>query len=59
MAKNPGVPLSSFSPKQSRVFDAAWELKERFTEHWGAKLLRALHALHNLYVSGIDPSEKE
>jgi len=39
--------------------DAAWELKERFAEHWGAKLLRALQALHLLYVSGIDPSEKE
>lgn len=39
--------------------DAAWELKERFAEHWGAKLLRALQALHELYVSGIDPSEKE
>jgi hypothetical protein len=39
--------------------DAAWELKERFTEHWGAKLLRALQALHELYVSGVDPSEKE
>lgn len=39
--------------------DAAWELKERFTEHWGAKLLRALQALHLLYVSGIDPSERE
>ncbi len=39
--------------------DAAWELKERFNEHWGAKLLRALQALHILYVSGIDPSEKE
>ena len=38
--------------------DAAWELKEHFTEHWGAKLLRALQALHILYVSGIDPSEK-
>lgn len=39
--------------------DAAWELKEHFAEHWGAKLLRALQALHELYVSGIDPSEKE
>ena len=39
--------------------DAAWELKERFNEHWGAKLLRALQALHILYVSGIDPNEKE
>lgn len=39
--------------------DAAWELKERFAEHWGAKLLRALQALHELYVSGIDPSEGE
>jgi hypothetical protein len=35
--------------------DAAWELKERFAEHWGAKLLRALQALHNLYITGIDP----
>jgi hypothetical protein len=39
--------------------DAAWELKERFVEHWGEKLLRALQALHELYVSGIDPSEEE
>ena len=39
--------------------DAAWELRERFAEHWGAKLLRALQALHELYVSGVDPSEKE
>jgi len=38
--------------------DAAWELKQRFAEHWGAKLLRALQALHELYVSGIDPSEE-
>jgi hypothetical protein len=39
--------------------DAAWELKERFAEHWGTKLLRALLALHRLYVNGIDPTEKE
>jgi hypothetical protein len=39
--------------------DAAWELKERFGEHWGAKLLRALPALHELYVSGVDLTEKE
>ncbi len=38
--------------------DAAWELKERFGEHWGAKLLHALRALHELYVSGVDPTEK-
>jgi hypothetical protein len=38
--------------------DAAWELKERFAEHWGTKLLQALKALHELYVSGIDPSAK-
>jgi len=38
--------------------DAAWELNEHFAEHWGAKLLRALQALHELYVNGIDPSEK-
>ncbi len=41
------------------INDAAWELKERFAEHWGSKLLRALLALHRLYVSGIDPTEKE
>jgi uncharacterized protein DUF5063 len=39
--------------------DAAWELNIRFTEHWGKKLLRALQALHELYVSGLDPREKE
>ena len=39
--------------------DAAWELRERFVEHWGEKLLRALQALHELMVAGIDPSEKE
>jgi hypothetical protein len=39
--------------------DAAWELSERFAEHWGKKLLRSLLALHELYVAGIDPSEKE
>ncbi len=38
--------------------DAAWELKERFGEHWGAKLLRALLALHDLSVSGVDQNEK-
>jgi hypothetical protein len=37
--------------------DAAWELRERFAEHWGEKLLRALTALHRLYVEGIDPEE--
>ncbi len=39
--------------------DAAWELKERFAEHWGKKLLRSLMALHDLYIQGIDPTEKE
>jgi len=38
--------------------DAAWELKERFAEHWGMKLLRALSALHMLYVKEIDPEEE-
>jgi hypothetical protein len=38
--------------------DAAWELGERFAEHWGKKLLRSLLALHELYVAGIDPGEK-
>jgi hypothetical protein len=36
--------------------DAAWELKERFEEHWGKKLLRSLSALHQLYVTGIEPT---
>jgi hypothetical protein len=39
--------------------DAAWELKVRFAEHWGMKLLRALSALHLLYVADVDPSEEE
>jgi hypothetical protein len=39
--------------------DAAWELKERFAEHWGEKLLRALLALHALYIRGVDPQEEE
>jgi len=39
--------------------DAAWDLKIRFNEHWGTKLLRALQALHELLVSGVDPTEKE
>ena len=39
--------------------DAAWELKERFAEHWGTKLLRALLALHELHVSVSDPGEEE
>jgi hypothetical protein len=38
--------------------DAAWELRERFTEHWGRKLLRSLAALHELYVKGVDPTEE-
>jgi len=38
--------------------DAAWELKVRFAEHWGKKLLRALSALHDLYVTGVDPTEQ-
>jgi hypothetical protein len=39
--------------------DAAWELKLRFAEHWGAKLLRSLSALHLLYVNNVDPSQEE
>jgi len=35
--------------------DAAWELKERFVEHWGKKLLRTLVALHNLFTREVDP----
>jgi len=35
--------------------DAAWELKERFDEHWGIKLLRSLAELHLLYVNQTDP----
>lgn len=39
--------------------DAAWELKERFAEHWGTKLLRSLLTLHDLYIRGVDPQEEE
>jgi hypothetical protein len=39
--------------------DAAWEMKVRFAEHWGTKLLRALSALHLLYVNDVDPSQEE
>ena len=39
--------------------DAAWELKERFAEHWGIKLLRSLLTLHDLYIRGVDPQEEE
>jgi len=39
--------------------DSAWVLGVRFAEHWGKKLLQSLCALHELYVSGIDPIEKE
>jgi hypothetical protein len=39
--------------------DAAWELKERFTEHWGKKLLNALNAMHSLYIKDIDPAGEE
>jgi hypothetical protein len=38
--------------------DTTWELKERFAEHWGKKLLRSLSSLHDLYVTGIDPTEQ-
>ena len=38
--------------------DAAWELGERFAEHWGTKLLRALLALNELYIRGVDPTEE-
>lgn len=38
--------------------DASWELNERFGEHWGKKLLRALTALHDLFVKGTDPTKK-
>ena len=36
--------------------DAVWELRERFAEHWGKKLLRSLSALHDLFVEGTDPT---
>ncbi len=38
--------------------DALWEVKARFTEHWGKKLLRSLSSLHDLYVAGVDPTEE-
>ena len=39
--------------------DAAWELRVRFAEHWGMKLLRALSALHMHFVAEVDPSQEE
>ncbi|MCK4745909.1 MAG: DUF5063 domain-containing protein [Bacteroidales bacterium] len=39
--------------------DAAWEVKERFAEHWGKKLIIALNALHTLYTKGIDPTGED
>ena len=39
--------------------DSAWELGVRFAAHWGKKLLQSLTALHQLYVAGTDPREKE
>ena len=38
--------------------DSVWEVKVRFMEHWGKKLLRVLSSLHDLYVVGIDPLEE-
>ncbi len=35
--------------------DSVWEVKVRFMEHWGKKLLRSLSSLHDLYVAGVDP----
>jgi hypothetical protein len=37
--------------------DAAWEVKDRFADHWGKKLLHALTALHQLLVEGADPED--
>jgi len=54
--------LRDFATNYSRgleeiMNDAAWELKQRFTEQWGKKLLRALLALHELTVSRTDSSD--
>ncbi|MDX2432156.1 MAG: DUF5063 domain-containing protein [Bacteroides sp.] len=38
--------------------DSVWEVKVRFVEHWGKKLLRSLSSLHDLYVAGVDPTEE-
>jgi len=38
--------------------DSVWEVKVRFMEHWGKKLLRSLSSLHKLYVTGVDPLEE-
>jgi len=55
--------LRDFTGQYSRgleeiMNDAAWEVKVRFTEHWGKKLLRSLSSLHDLYVAGVDPIEE-
>ena len=55
--------LRDFTTNYSRgmeeiMNDAAWELRERFYEHWGKKLLRALLAIHNLAVVATDQTEE-
>ncbi len=39
--------------------DAAWHVDVRVGDDWGMAVLRALQALHKLFVSGVDPTEKE
>lgn len=39
--------------------DAIWEVLANFEQHWGAKLLNSLKALHVLYVSKTDPQQEE
>ncbi len=56
--------LGDFTSTYSRgleelMNDAAWELKERFFEHWGKKLLRTLVPLHNLFAREVDPESGE
>ncbi|MCP4310434.1 MAG: DUF5063 domain-containing protein [Bacteroidetes bacterium] len=53
--------LRDFTAQYSRgleeiMNDAVWEVKVRFTDHWGKKLLRSLSSLHDLYVAGVDPT---
>lgn len=55
--------LKDFTSQFSRgveelMNDAVWEVKARFFEHWGKKLLRVLSSLHDLYVAGVDPTEE-
>lgn len=53
--------LRDFTTNYSRgleeiMNDAAWELQQRFSEHWGRKLLRSMLAIHELGTNWTEPT---